>query len=168
MRKGFAWPLLLIFIVFLAVPLAYWYFSYRSAQESIKGVKTSGIEVGFYVTINSKGGTWDLSSFLCKTRSECLESLSSGYMLGTNSGGKVSGYDITFSYDNSWNDYSYLKLFVKSGWGTQGKAFVVTDQGVVNGTSIEQINGDGYSQDVVLIPVKEVKHGFQKSAEFSD
>lgn len=168
MKRGSIWPLLLILTAFLLIPAGYWYFGYRASQNNIKGAKTSDIQNGLFATINSSNGTWDLNSYLCKTRLECLESAASGVKLNTQSGGKVSGYEVNIVYQPQWDDFSYLKLFVKSGWGTQGRLFQVTDKGVVTGTSVEKIGSDASQQQVVLIPIKELKNGFYKGAEFSD
>jgi hypothetical protein len=168
MKRGSVWPLLLIITVFLTIPLGYWYFGYRASQNDIKGAKTTGIMNGLFIIVDSNNGTWDLNSYLCKTKSECLESSTSGIKLDTKSGGKVAGYEVNIVYQDQWNDYSFLKLFVKSGWGTQARPFRVLDRGVVTGTSVEKINSDNFQQSVVLVPVKELVNGFYKGAEFSD
>jgi len=168
MRRGSVWLLLLIIIVFITIPAAYWFFGYKNSQESIKGAKTSGSQTGFYVTVNSNLETWDLNSYLCKTKDDCLGSLTSGYKLDTFSGGRVSGHQINFSYNPGWEQYQYLKLFVKSGWGSQTKSFVVAEGGNITGTVVDQVNDDGYKQDVVLIPINSIKDSFQKSAVFSN
>lgn len=150
------------------IPLGYWYFVYKDSQNNIKGAKVTGFENGAYVAIDSKGGTWELNSYLCKSRSECLESLSSGTKLETKGGGHGQNYEVEVVYKNEWDNYDFLKLFVRSGWGAPSGHYGVVDRGVVTGTSVEEIKSDGVSYEVVLIPTKELKNGFYKSVEFSD
>jgi hypothetical protein len=168
MRRGSAWPLMLIVALFLTIPLGYWYLSYRASMKNVRGAKTSEIENGLYVVVNSDTGTWDLNSYLCKSKLECLESLTSGVKLETKSGGRALGYEVDLVYENQWSDYSFLKVFVKPGWGAQGRAFKIIDPGVVKGASSEKINLDNVMYEVVLIPVRDLKSGFFKGAEFSD
>lgn len=168
MRKGSALPLLLIVTLFLMVPAVYWYIGYRDSVNNVKGAKTSEIEYGLYVTITSNKGTWDLNSYLCKSKSECLESLDSGNKLDTRSGGRAVEYEVDLVYSEQWANYSFLKIFVKPGWGAQERVFKVLNPGLVQGTTVEKITSDGVRQEVVLIPVKELKAGFIKSADFSD
>ena len=137
-------------------------------MKNVRGAKTSEIENGLYVVVNSDTGTWDLNSYLCKSKLECLESLTSGVKLETKSGGRALGYEVDLVYENQWSDYSFLKVFVKPGWGAQGRAFKIIDPGVVKGASSEKINLDNVMYEVVLIPVRDLKSGFFKGAEFSD
>jgi hypothetical protein len=168
MRRGSMWPLLLIVALFLIIPLGYWYLSSRSSMKNVKGAKISEIENGVYVVVNSNAGTWDLNSYLCKSKPECLESLTFGVKLETKSGGRSLGYEVNLVYEDQWSDYSFLKIFVKPGWGVQSRAFRVIDPGVVKGASSEKIDLDNMTYEVVLIPIKELKTGFFKGAEFSD
>jgi hypothetical protein len=168
MRKGSAWLLLIVIVVFLMIPLGYWYLNYRASVKSVKGAKTLEIQNGVYVVVNSNTGTWDLNSYLCKSKQECLESLTSGVKLETRSGGRALGVEVDLIYEDQWSDYSYLKIFVKPGWGTQGKVFEILDPGVVKESSSERITSGNVEYEVVLMPIKDLKSGFFKGAEFSD
>jgi hypothetical protein len=168
MKRGSIWPILIIIALFLMIPLGYWYLRYRDSMKNVKGAKTSEITNGLYVTVDSNSGTWDLNSYLCKTRSGCLESLTTGEKLETKSAGRAIRYEVDLVYQDSWKDYSFLKIFVKSGWGAQTKVFKVINPGTVPDTSLEKIDSAGVTQEVVLVPVSELKSGFFKGAEFSD
>jgi hypothetical protein len=168
MRKGSVWLLLLIVAAFLMIPLGYWYLNYRASVKNVMGAKVSEIEDGVYIVVNSNTGTWDLNSYLCKTKQECLESLTSGVKLETKSGGRALSYEVDLVYENQWSSYAFLKVFIKPGWGTQGRPFNVIDPGTVKGASSEKINLDNVTYEVVLIPVVDLKSGFFKGAEFSD
>jgi len=168
MKRGSIWPILIIVTLFLIIPLGYWYLRYQDSMRNVKGAKTSEIANGLYVIVNSNSGTWDLNSYLCKTRSGCLESLTSGDKLETKSAGRAIGYEVDLVYQDAWKDNSFLKIFVKSGWGAQNKVFNVINPGVIPGTSIEKIDSSGISQEVILVPVSELNSGFYKGPEFSD
>jgi len=71
MSKRSIFPAILIFVVFMVVPVAFWIISTNKNSEDVKGAKT-GIS-GAVIKIISKNGSWDMYKYLCKDSTECLE-----------------------------------------------------------------------------------------------
>jgi len=164
MRRGSTLPLVMVLVLFLMVPLGFWFFYSRNSQDNVKGANVSGITNGMYVTVSSTGGTWDLVRYLCKGRSECVGSLSSGLQLETISGGNAQKYQVAFSYESGWDQYAFLKIYLKPGWGSHERTFDINNIGTIPGTTVEVLD----KQQVVLIPLAPIKSGFFKSSDFSD
>jgi len=167
MKKGSSLPLVLIVVAFLLIPLGFWFYYSNSNEDNVKGAKISGVNSGFFVTVDSKGATWDLMAYLCKDKTACLASPTAGFQLETISGGKVKNYQVTYSYQDSWDQYSYLKIYAKSGWGSQARNFSVVKLGSVPGSAMQKVT-DGVTFDMVIFPLKEIKSSFFEAAEFSD
>jgi hypothetical protein len=172
MRKGFSIPLVLIFIVvFLSVPLLYWFFSSRDGTTNVMGATTNQLQQaqnGFSVRINSKDGTWDLYEYLCTTKDECASSLMSGRRVQIVSGGTVQNHDVAITSGSDWNSYKYAKVFVRSGWGSSAREFKVESVGVVPGSERVNFTYESANYKAVLIPLDSAGDSFYKSAVFSD
>lgn len=168
MRKGLSLPLLLIVVSFLLVPLLYWFFVYRTSQPNIKGAKITGQNKGALVVVNSKNGTWELNSYLCENKDSCLSSLTAGSKLDTRNGGSTNSYQVPFNFEDGWLSYGFLKLYIRSGWGSQDRLFKATNSGQIEGLVIEQVSLGESDYNVVLIPTSDLSTGFYKGVEFSD
>jgi hypothetical protein len=168
MKKGSALPLILILISFVLIPLGFWFYSSQDTSSEVRGASSSKEDRGFYVAVMSKGGTWDLNVYLCKDRAACVASVDAGYKLDSTSGGQSIGYYVPVKYQPFWNDYNFVKVFVKSGWGSAAKSYFIVDIGEAVGSVDTKINSDGFSQDVLILPIESVINSFVKSAVFSD
>jgi hypothetical protein len=168
MKKGSSLPLLLMIVAFLAIPLGFWFFYSKSNSDNVKGANSMGNGKGVYFNVASNLTTWNLMSYLCKDAEACVASPEAGYQLETVSGGKTSNYQVTLPYQDSWNEYSYLKVYVKSGWGNQSKVFNIVKIGKINDSYVKQNSFDGVSYHMLMIPLKEIKNSLLESATFSD
>lgn len=168
MRKGSILPVLLIVTTFLLIPLVYWYFNYSKMKNNIKGIQSGAGDNGFYITIDSTSGRWDLNSFLCEDKDNCLEYLESGKRLETISGGKTTDFRIHFKDNSEWDNYSYLKIYVKGGWGNQEVFYNPIKMGDITGAQLSAIEEQALTSKVVLIPLEEVRNGYYIGPEFSD
>ncbi len=174
-QKGFTSPILLVPLLILGVMFgAFWFLTndvnVSTSTQNVKGLSTkeSHAKPGIGVSIISEGGTWDLLEYLCETESACLASLEAGVRWGSVSGGKTSLHEVEIVASKEWENYGYLKYFVRRGWGSQGNAFKVTDLGEFPGAKVHTINSNGITYDVVIAPIDNVTTSFYKSAVFSD
>lgn len=168
-KNGFSLVLFIVLSIFVISPVVFLLtFPNKEDKESVKGVSTQAYSNGVLVTVSSAEGTWDLSKYLCDDRETCLENLTSGKELSTVSGGAVTDHSVYVENTSLWEDYSFIKIFVRNGWGTSGANFVVTDLGSVEGTLREAVSYKNNSYDVVLIPISSVKRGPVKGPVFSN
>lgn len=173
-EQGFSAILLLIILVaFMAVPTYYWYSSSQEnyAAENVKGASTVGAvsdKPGFSVSVVSESPTWDLVEYLCTDEEECLSSLTAGRRLGTVSGGETDLHEVVVEYSTEWDDYEYVKYFVRSGWAGESASFKVSDLGDIPESALHEIKDGSVIYDVVLSPVTVVSGAFYTSATFSD
>lgn len=175
-ERGFSAVLLSILVLaFLAVPAYYWVSNDAkddfSPLQNVKGASvdgsTSGIS-GFSVSVVSDSSTWDLVEYLCKTADECLSSLTAGRRLGTVSGGATDLHEVVVEYSPEWQEYDYIKYYVRSGWYSSGKLFKVDILGDLPGSSIHELNDGGDIYNVVLSPVTAIQDSFYDSARFTN
>lgn len=174
--KGYSVPILLIVMSLLvALPVLFWVASNnfnfaQSADGSVKGTSTSQLssKPGLGITVTSEGGTWDLVEYACKTLDECNVSLSSGKRLGTVSGGIVENYQVTLLSSTDWDEYSFLKYYVRSAWGTGARGYKVLNAGNLQDSKIYNMTSDDVNYEVVVSPLETAKKVFVKSAAFSD
>jgi hypothetical protein len=162
-------------LALMSIPTYYWVsnnqLDYLTQENNVKGVSTmkqSSTTAGFGVSIVSSSATWDFVEYLCKTESECLSDLNSGRRLGTVSGGETDLHEVVIEYTPDWNDYEYVKYFVRSGWNSTGKIFNVVSLGEIPGSELYEITEGGEVYNVVLAPISSVKDSFYRSATFSD
>lgn len=174
-QQGFSALLLLILVLaFIAVPAYYWYSNNTkslgpaSDVQGASAVKNTLASSGFNVSIISNSATWDLVEYLCKTEEECLNSLNSGRRLGTVSGGETDLHEVVVEYSPEWDDYDFIKYFVRSGWYSGGRLFKVRDLGDMPGSVVKQVEDSGDTYDVVLSPISGIKSNFYNSATFSN
>lgn len=163
-----------VLALFLFIPSAYFLYIYSSGikeEKEVKGASVSEINIpekGLSVNVSSKVGTWEMYQYLCDTKDDCLESLMSGTRLGTVGGGVVSDYTIKVVPNSLWEGKEYLKLFIKSGWGSPARSFKVTDIGGVPGTEVENTTYEGITYELLLVPADDVTNFFYNSGSFSD
>jgi hypothetical protein len=165
-QDGFTLPIVLIFVLaFLAAPLVFWYTNSRSVtQPSVQGAQSTNSKEGTHIQVTSQNGAWDLVEYLCKTKDECTESLTSGKKWEAISGGVTSGSSIKINYSELWKDYQYLKVFVKPGWGTATKSYAVKNE---FGATDAQVHSFGNDQALIL-PVSVVESGNYTFLLFTD
>ncbi len=167
MNKGFSLPIVLIVALFISLPVMFFFFSTRATAPNVKGAFTTA-NVGFDVQISSNKGTWDLFEFLCTTKEECTTSLTGGKRLETIGGGQVKTYDVVVEPDQAWNDYKFIKLFVKSGWGSPFRTFSVSDPAQIPGAEVTKITEGLSDYNIILLPITSVQNSFYTSINFTD
>jgi len=162
MRKGFSNLLIIILIVFLLIPVLFWGYSKYKQRGFTKGAVSA--KNGFAITITSNLGTWDLEKYLCKNKTDCLSSLTSGNKLETVSGGRTEESIIYVKYSSTYSDHSHMKIYVKPGWNSTMRDFEIVNIGDVPSTEAYNLEGI----NIVLIPLQYVSELFNYSAHFSD
>jgi hypothetical protein len=175
MQKGYSVPLIIILVLgLLAVPAYYWTTTNSvnfSSSKTVKGISTTGniyASPGFSVSVTSNAETWDLVEYLCKTLEDCTSSLNSGSRWGTISGGKTDLHEVVVESSQDWDDYKYIKYYVRSGWFSKDKGFDVVSIGDMSGSKVHKIVEGGTEYQVVITPVSDLMYSFHKSAHFSD
>jgi hypothetical protein len=149
MKKGSLIPLIFIVGLFLIVPAAF----------CVKGV---------LVRVDSNYGNWDMVQYLCKDKETCATSLISGKGLDTTSGGQVKNRDVAIEYTLDWKDFQYLKIYVRSGWGSQVREFNVSRIGSVPGMTVEKMTYGGSEYNVVFVPLDIIGQNLLPTVRFSD
>ena len=168
MKKSSSLPLVIIVLTFLVIPVAFWFFTFREQNDDIRGVGTRGGASGVIVRVNSNYGTWDMSKYLCPTREECSESLVSGKILETTSGGGIDEQFVIVRYTQDWESYEYLKVFIKPGWGSPERVFNVSLLGNIKDSFIDEFTYEGEVYKAVIIPIQSIGETLSEVAIFSD
>ncbi len=129
-QYGFTLPVVLIFVLaFLAAPLVFWLKGSKGGEQpNVQGSESFSSKEGTYIQVTSEKGPWDLFEYLCKTKEECVESLTSGKKWEAISGGTTVGSSIKINYSELWKDFKYLKVFVKPGWGVSTHSFALKNE----------------------------------------
>lgn len=167
MNKRSILPMILIFIVFMFVPVAFWVVSSnKENSDDIKGA-TTGIS-GAVVKIISKNGSWDMYKYLCKDSMECLESVSSGKMVEKTSGGGVEDQLVNLGYSSDWSDYEFLKIYVEPGWGSIERIFSASKSYGFDNILVKNIDNNGNNYQVVLMPINILEQTNFEIVSFSD
>jgi hypothetical protein len=168
MRKTSFLPLALILLVFLILPVAFWFFNSKVDKGTVQGAKVKSDSKGVIIKVSSNYGTWEMSKYLCKTEDECLLSLTSGKNLDMVGGGVVENQDVAILYNDSFKDYEFLKVFIKPAWGSQARKFIASSIQGSPQMSIENISSNDYEYNVVFIPIKSLENSLEDIAKFSD
>jgi hypothetical protein len=113
-------------------------------------------------------GTWDLVEYLCESLDECTDSAYSGKRWGTLSGGSSTGHEVVVEATKEWEDYEYIKYFVRPGWASDSVVFDVVDMGDLPESQVYTLSDGISSYNVVVSPISEVISKYSKSATFSD
>jgi hypothetical protein len=150
------------------LPVGFWFLTSQYSKDNVRGITTKSSSKGIIIQVDSNFGTWELNKYLCKTMDECLLSLTSGKALETIGGGDVVNKDLIIEYSPDWNDYTLLKVYVKSGWGSQSRDFSASLISSNFDFSIKKINSNNTTYDVVILPVESVSSGLLKVARFTD
>jgi hypothetical protein len=167
MRKTSFLPLALILCVFLILPVAFWFFNTKVDKGTVQGAKVKSDSRGVIIKVSSNYGTWEMSKYLCKTKDECLLSLTSGKSLDKVGGGVVENQDVAILYDQSFKDYSFLKVFIKPAWGSQARNFTASS---IQGSpiSIDNVSSNNSEYNVVIIPMSSLENSLEDIARFTD
>jgi len=174
MPKGFALPFVIIFIVlFLSLPIGFYFYFVKGVSSDtgfVKGISSDlSSKPGVNIIISSKGGTWDLHQFLCDDKSACLKSLTIGKPWGIVSGGVTQSYFFNIDPSQNWGSgFKYMKLFVKSSWGSMIRVFDVSSTSSPELFENVVINSEGVDYNVILIPLENIKTDSSIMLEFSD
>ena len=169
MKKAFTLPVVIVFIIlFISVPLVF-LFSITRQKNNVKGAQATPpeIENGFLVYVSSKSAMWDLNEYLCATQAECAGNLMSGKKWGVVSSGASQRHEVVVQATKEWDQYNYMKLFVKSPYGGGESQFSATLSTQGLGT-VEKITYENQTYDVVIVSLDEVKSGVHLLAEFLD
>lgn len=167
MNKGFSLPIVIIVALFISLPVIYFLSISKPQQQTVKGV-SSVKNSGFSIQIKSTNGTWDLLEFLCNDMDECTQSLTSGKRVETISGGITDSYEVFLEPSSDWDNYEFIKIYAKPGWGSSARTFSVVDKGVVPGTIVQTFTEDDVEQPFIIIPLDPVKSEFYTSANLAD
>jgi hypothetical protein len=167
MRKSPPLPLIIIISAFIIIPVVFWVFTFRNNADNVRG--TTVASSGVLVKIISEKGSWDMSKYLCEDISTCLESLTSGKSLEKTSGGWGAGQTLVIRPTSDWSQYEYIKIFVKSGWGSSERFFSASlSEDTIKGGSIEKFNYGGNTYESVILPVEILRSEIAGSVTFSD
>jgi hypothetical protein len=146
--------------------VVFWVFTFGEETDDVRGVTTRGN--GILINIVSKKGAWEMSKYLCEDISKCSESLTSGKSLAKTSGGGVEEQSVIVRPSNDWSSSEYLKIFVKSGWGSAERFFVASVGENVRGSVIEKFNYGGNTYEAVIVPIDLFRSEFVDSITFTD
>ncbi|HLD51369.1 MAG TPA: hypothetical protein VJB17_03500 [Patescibacteria group bacterium] len=167
MKKGNALPAILIFAVFASVPVMTWALLLKNSTNSpaVKGSETNSLPVGSYINveISSPSEVWELNEYLCKTSDECATSLDSGDKWGNLSGGPDALHEVVVVQDDKWEEYNYLKIYVRPGLSSQGTAY---EPALFGEISIQSVAFE--DTRALIIPVSDIKSGKISTLTFSN
>jgi hypothetical protein len=170
-QKGYA-ALLILIVAFLILSASFYFvFGSNLRKNDIQGAsstKNGNSKHGFSILISSSTPSWDLVEYLCSSEDECTSGLTSGTRWGSISGGETELHEVILDYNNQWDSFGYIKLFVRSGLFSDESAFRIVDKGQIPDSKVYQIEEDGTTYDVVVIPTKMVSENFYESARFSN
>lgn len=162
-----------VIFIFVAVPVAFFFASDpASKDEEVKGVSNTNIQnygsgVGFY--LNSKYGTWDIFEFLCQDKESCTTGLMAGKRVNITSGGVVENKLVRIEASPDWDSNKYIKVFAKSGWGSQNRRFSVElTADPITDAEVVEIEYEGELFDVLIIPLQYFKESYSNIAVISD
>jgi len=173
-EQGFSVNSVIFFVsVFSLLVFFGWHYLYNPGIsvlerfKDVKGVSTANNapeNPGFSVCVTSEFGNWDLVEYLCESLAECKTSLDSGEKWATVSGGETENHQIFVESESSWEEYVYMKVFVRSGWGSQDRKFVMDATGDVLGSNEVTLE----ETKILIFPVSSVIKDYAPAASFSD
>ena len=171
MRKGIAAPIIIILfgLITVAVMGLSGLLSSHRRGETVRGVSISPAEQpGFSVAVASTG-TWDLYEYLCTEDDACLESAASGKRYTTVSGAPTAGHEVVLTYSKDWENFDYIKLFVKSGWGVTAVDYNVNVLDSVASEAVTVLKDSSDDLEMLIIPVSAIDDNYVgEVALFSD
>ena len=77
----------------------------------------------------------------------------------TISGGKTTDFRIHFKDNSEWDNYSYLKIYVKGGWGNQEVFYNPIKMGDITGAQLSAIEEQTLTMGCSYSP-EEVRNGY--------
>ncbi len=166
MSKGFGALFFIIAAFFVAAPFVFFIVNLRAGSE-VKGVSAPGYSKGFSVVVNSSQGTWDLYQYGCADLDDCREGLFSGKKISMTSGGETSSYMLPFVIAPNSGDISYVKFFVKPGWGSAQRIFSL-DASTYPGSANAEFDAEGKKVNVLIVPVEAFTASHFVAGSFSD
>ena len=166
--------LLLLAISLLSLPILYWVFNnqfnFSFSGPNVKGSNIASMEGknGVLVSIRSNGISWELVEYLCVTREECVADLNSGTHFGTVGGGgsEAATHDFFIEYSRQFDNYSFLKIYLKPGWLNSSMRFLVDEIGTIEGSELVTFENNNSEFDAIIIPLDAIKNSVVKSANF--
>ena len=171
-NKGFTIPFVVIFVgIFLSIPLLFWFYSKDDSQVDVKGSSSSVVDPnseGFLVDVTSEKATWDLYAYACESVEKCEEALTSGDRFLSMSGGPVNSKSIFVEKTDAWGTNEFVKVYVKSGWGSGVKSFKVNKLSNNSEVATTEITSDGAIYDVLVFPVSTLEDGVHELASFTE
>lgn len=176
MQKGFSVPIVVVAVVLLLLlPISFWIFknnfNFSAALDDVKGISTLGdgySKPGFSVNVISENGSWDFVEYLCKSLEECSQTLYSGNRWKVISGGATSKHEIVVENSADWNNYLYIKYFVKPGWSSPERNFKAVELGLYPELKTYILSDGTNDVEVVIAKIIQGDEKFYKSASFSD
>lgn len=174
MSKSLKLPLVFIFLaLFLSVPFVFYLLVVKpmnSTKDNVKGVYAEvPRKEGLTLRVSSKGGTWDLYQFLCDEHDACLKTLNIGKQWGVYSGGVTNNHEINVSPKQSWDPkFKYLKVYVRSGWGSMLRDFNSTVLNDSNKIELQTVVSDGVNYKVILVPIENINENSRILIDFRD
>jgi len=158
--------------MFLSVPVFYYLYLQRHSVvvDNVKGISTEiPTKVGATFRVSSRGGTWDLHQYLCDDRDACLKSLNVGKQWGIVSGGLTTNYAFTAVPSQNWgSNFKYLKVFVRSSWGSISHDFMPTLVNDKDGLEVTTVVSEGTPYTLVLIPLEKITANSHILVDFRD
>jgi hypothetical protein len=174
MKKTFSITLVAIVVAaVLSLCAIVWLFYGKMVppKDDVKGVSTVGaidVKPGFGISVTSQKGTWDTFVYLCKDKAECLASLDSGVRWTTVGGGEAADKDVFIEAKDSWKKYSYVKVFVKPGWGSPSRTFEARLEKVPLSVEKSSLEKDNEKVEIVVFPSIDTVSNFYKISTFTD
>lgn len=124
-------------------------------KQTVLSAKTTQPEIGLKINVKSSG-SWDLLEYLCKTKTECSQNVESGRRTQTISGGASEGHEVLVVPDESWTNYTYLKVYIKPSWGAMSGKFSA-DQNEEGAGEIVTFNTSDSSYEVFIVETEALK-----------
>ena len=166
MKKSPPFPLIIIVLAFIGIPVVFWAFTFNKESDDVKGLSTE--KSGIVVNVLSKNGAWDMYQYMCEDKSTCLEGLTSGKSLEKTSGGGGSEQSVSIIPSIDWGSNKYIKIFVKSGWGSTERSFDVKLGDGFNDQVIEEFDSNGDIYKAVILSTDMLRSELVGSMTFTD
>lgn len=166
--KGFS-AHLVIFAVVVIVGFGLFYPLIKDNSSDVKGTSVNEENTGgMSIAIISRNTSWDLFQYLCKDEDECTKSADSGKRISKLSGDITDSKTIRIRPIPEWEDYSFLKLYVRPGWDVSSNGLNVSSKGDVPGTLVYDFSNGNAKQTVLIVPTYPMLNQFFQSATFTD
>jgi len=168
MRKGIAAPTILLVVVLFSVAGIVAFSLGNNKETAVKGTsskKPVDEKSGFVFEVNSSS-TWEMLEYLCNSESECRSGPTSGKRWGTVGGGEASMKNILVPFEEEWQSYKFMKVYMKPSLSASGGLFKVNLFDAAVGAKKIAVGDDTQDYDAVLIPLASPISGQIKIASF--